>query len=95
MIVITGSAGFIGSCLVSKFNSEGISDLILVDDFSKIEKEKNSEGKKFKQKNLKDLILKIHTLPLEQQKEKLLSAFNDWKNLHEQIDDVSVIGFRV
>lgn len=50
MIVITGSAGFIGSCLVSKFNSEGISDLILVDDFSKIEKEKNSEGKNIKQK---------------------------------------------
>lgn len=38
MIVITGSAGFIGSCLVSKFNSEGISDIILVDDFSKSEK---------------------------------------------------------
>lgn len=50
MIVITGSAGFIGSCLVSKFNSEGISDLILVDDFSKTGKDKNSLGKKFKQK---------------------------------------------
>lgn len=50
MIVITGSAGFIGSCLVSKFNSEGISDLILVDDFSKTEKDKNSEGKKFAKK---------------------------------------------
>lgn len=50
MVVITGSAGFIGSCLVSKFNSEGISDLILVDDFSKIEKDKNSIGKKFSQK---------------------------------------------
>lgn len=50
MIVITGSAGFIGSCLVSKFNSEGISDLILVDDFSKHEKDKNSVGKTFKQK---------------------------------------------
>ncbi len=50
MIVITGSAGFIGSCLVSKFNSEGITDLILVDDFSKIEKDKNSLGKKFSQK---------------------------------------------
>ena len=50
MIVITGSAGFIGSCLVSKFNSEGISDLILVDDFSKIEKDKNSAGKHFSQK---------------------------------------------
>jgi len=50
MIVITGSAGFIGSCLVSKFNSEGIQDLILVDDFSKLEKDKNSVGKKFRQK---------------------------------------------
>ncbi len=50
MIVITGAAGFIGSCLVSKFNSEGVSDLILVDDFSKIEKNGNLEGKQFKQK---------------------------------------------
>lgn len=50
MIVITGSAGFIGSCLVSKFNSEGITDLILVDDFSKIEKDKNSQDKKYSQK---------------------------------------------
>ncbi|MBL7931187.1 MAG: ADP-glyceromanno-heptose 6-epimerase [Bacteroidia bacterium] len=48
MIVITGSAGFIGSCLVSKFNSEGISDLVLVDDFSKHEKDNNLLGKKFK-----------------------------------------------
>lgn len=50
MIVITGSAGFIGSCLVSKFNSEKISDLILVDDFSKTEKDKNTENKEFVQK---------------------------------------------
>lgn len=50
MVVITGSAGFIGSCLVSKFNSEGITDLILVDDFSKIEKDQNLAGKKFSQK---------------------------------------------
>jgi ADP-L-glycero-D-manno-heptose 6-epimerase len=49
MIVITGSAGFIGSCLVSKFNSEGVSDIILVDDFSKKEKKENYSGKKFKQ----------------------------------------------
>ncbi len=50
MIVITGSAGFIGSCLVSKFNSEGISDIILADDFSKNEKKKNYQNKKFSQK---------------------------------------------
>lgn len=47
MIVITGSAGFIGSCLVSKFNSEGIKDILLVDDFSKEVKEKNYLGKEF------------------------------------------------
>lgn len=50
MIVITGSAGFIGSCLVSKFNSEGINNLILVDDFSKTEKENNYHTKIFYQK---------------------------------------------
>lgn len=47
MIVITGAAGFIASCLVSKLNSQGFNDLILVDDFSKTEKDKNLEGKKF------------------------------------------------
>ena len=30
MIVITGAAGFIGSCLLSKLNGEGITDIILV-----------------------------------------------------------------
>ena len=47
MIVITGAAGFIGSCLVSKFNAEGREDLVLVDDFSKTEKASNLEGKKY------------------------------------------------
>jgi nucleoside-diphosphate-sugar epimerase len=46
MIVITGSAGFIGSGLVSKFNAEGIADLILVDDFSSKEKLPNHVTKK-------------------------------------------------
>ncbi len=57
MIVITGSAGFIGSCLVSKFNSEGVDDIILVDDFSKKEKENNLAGKKFSQKIERDIFL--------------------------------------
>ena len=47
MIVVTGAAGFIGSCLVSKLNSEGFNDLILVDDFSHPEKEKNLSGKRY------------------------------------------------
>jgi ADP-L-glycero-D-manno-heptose 6-epimerase len=50
MIVITGSAGFIGSCLVSKFNSEGVTNLILVDDFSITDKQANYTLKTFYQK---------------------------------------------
>ena len=40
MIVITGAAGFIGSCLLSKLNKEGFKDIVLVDDFSDAEKNK-------------------------------------------------------
>ncbi len=50
MIIITGAAGFIGSCLITKLNNEGYIDLVLVDDFSKIEKENNWKNKKFSQK---------------------------------------------
>jgi ADP-L-glycero-D-manno-heptose 6-epimerase len=45
MIVVTGAAGFIGSCLVSKLNHAGYTDIVVVDDFSKTEKDANLEGK--------------------------------------------------
>lgn len=45
MIVVTGAAGFIGSCLVSRLNKVGYEDIIVVDDFSKTEKAKNLECK--------------------------------------------------
>jgi len=50
MIVITGSAGFIGSCVVSRFNAEGLNNLILVDDFSKEDKLENYTKKSYYQK---------------------------------------------
>ena len=50
MIVVTGAAGFIGSYLVGFLNQSTYEDLILVDDFSFPEKNKNLEGKKYKQK---------------------------------------------
>lgn len=50
MIVITGSAGFIGSCVVAKFNAEGINNLVLVDDFSVNSKQANYTLKTFYQK---------------------------------------------
>lgn len=45
MIVVTGAAGFIGSCLVSRLNQSGYGNIIVVDDFSKTEKAHNLEGK--------------------------------------------------
>lgn len=40
-IVVTGAAGFIGSCLAGKLNNKGYKDIILVDDFSRRDKENN------------------------------------------------------
>lgn len=54
MIIVTGAAGFIGSCLVSKLNKEGYKDIVIVDDFSDAEKMKNLEGKTYSQKVHRD-----------------------------------------
>ena len=41
MIVITGAAGFIGSVVAGELNNRGRNDLVLVDNFSKKQKERN------------------------------------------------------
>lgn len=54
MIVVTGAAGFIGSCMVAKLNEMGHEDLILVDDFTKEAKRRNWEGKRYMDKIQRD-----------------------------------------
>lgn len=46
-IVVTGAAGFIGSCMVSYLNQQGFENLILVDEFADEEKELNLLHKKY------------------------------------------------
>ena len=48
MIVVTGAAGFISSCLIAKLNANGFTDLVLVDDFSITVKRANWEDKKYR-----------------------------------------------
>jgi ADP-L-glycero-D-manno-heptose 6-epimerase len=48
MIIITGAAGFIGSCLLSKLNNKGVRDLVLVDDFSNGSKNMNILNKAYR-----------------------------------------------
>ncbi len=46
MIIVTGAAGFIGSCLVAELQRAGYADIVAVDDFSKLGKSRNLGGKK-------------------------------------------------
>lgn len=48
MIVITGAAGFISSCLISKLNDNGFTDIVAVDDFSNNLKLRNWNTKKIR-----------------------------------------------
>ena len=48
MIIITGAAGFIGSNLITGLNLKHFKDLVLVDDFTRIERERNYRGKQYR-----------------------------------------------
>ncbi|MDG1736128.1 MAG: ADP-glyceromanno-heptose 6-epimerase [Crocinitomicaceae bacterium] len=50
MIVVTGAAGFIASFLVEALNSSGKDNIILVDDFSRPDKENNHKNLKYQSK---------------------------------------------
>ncbi len=45
MIIVTGAAGFVGSCLITELNQENFNFIIAVDDFSSVEKNANLVGK--------------------------------------------------
>ncbi len=53
------------------------------------------ENKKFLTKNLRELILANAHLPMTEQKEALNTAFENWRQTNEQVDDVTVIGICV
>lgn len=48
-------------------------------------------GKKFKYKQLEAVLLQTITLPLNEQKQELERAFNNWKGSYEQVDDVCIV----
>jgi serine phosphatase RsbU (regulator of sigma subunit) len=52
------------------------------------------KGKKFKYKQLNELLLSISHYELEKQKEKLTNAIEDWKGDLEQVDDICIVGIK-
>jgi serine phosphatase RsbU (regulator of sigma subunit) len=53
------------------------------------------KGKKFKYKQLKDMLVSIQNETLSDQEEIIKQRFYHWKGSLEQVDDVTIIGIRV
>jgi serine phosphatase RsbU (regulator of sigma subunit) len=61
----------------------------LVDQFG------GDQGKKFLNKRLKDILLSISHLAMEEQYRQIEGAFSEWKGEYFQVDDVLMVGMRV
>jgi ADP-L-glycero-D-manno-heptose 6-epimerase len=72
MIIVTGAAGFIGSCLIARLNQDGFNYIIAVDDFSDEKKNRNLEGKQIREKVERDAFFEW----LEQNNEEVEFIFH-------------------
>jgi len=53
------------------------------------------DNKKFMQKRFEDLLLEIHSQPMDVQKEELHKKLYEWMGINDQVDDILVIGIKV
>ena len=53
------------------------------------------KGKKFKYKPLENLFCSIADKEVNEQRDILAKAFDDWKSHHEQVDDVLIMGIKI
>lgn len=53
------------------------------------------KGKKFKYRQLNELLMTLEEIPINQQAEILSETFNKWKGNLEQVDDVCIIGIKI
>jgi len=54
-VIVTGAAGFIGSCLAEALNRKGIENVVIVDDFSREDKQRNWTERRFCDKVAREL----------------------------------------
>jgi serine phosphatase RsbU (regulator of sigma subunit) len=54
-----------------------------------------ASGKKFKVKQLKELLLSIAHLPMNEQKDVVSKTLRKWKKGIDQIDDILIVGVRI
>jgi serine phosphatase RsbU (regulator of sigma subunit) len=53
------------------------------------------KGKKFRSRQLQELLMRMHDRPLPEQRFLLEHAFDAWKGTLEQVDDVTFLGIRL
>ena len=46
-------------------------------------------------KTLKELFLRVNSMPFKEQKNEFKQAFHNWKGDRKQIDDVLIIGIKL
>ena len=53
------------------------------------------KGKKFMVKKMKEYVISISHFSMQEQNEKIMKTFTDWKGEIEQVDDVCIIGVKI
>ncbi len=53
-----------------------------------------SEGKKYKYRNFRNLLIRCSNLPAVKQSELLLDELEAWKGKYPQVDDITIVGLR-
>jgi serine phosphatase RsbU (regulator of sigma subunit) len=101
LMVFKGDKMPIGSYVdnTKKFTSQKISlcqnDMVYLNTDGYVDQFGGEKGKKFKAKQLEDLLVTVSVKSLEEQKNAISETFFAWKNDHEQTDDVSLIGIKI
>ena len=54
-----------------------------------------AQGKKYKTKQLKDLLLKVSRYDMDDQLLSISQDFENWRGSHEQVDDILMVGIRL
>lgn len=72
---------------------EGTSFYLITDGFA--DQFGGPKGKKFKYKNLQELLLQFYNTELIEQGKLLDQEFEKWRGQLDQIDDVTIIGFKI
>jgi serine phosphatase RsbU (regulator of sigma subunit) len=54
-----------------------------------------TKNKKFKNNQLRNLLLNVQFLNMDEQKQHIKEVIKNWKGANEQVDDITMLGIQV